>query len=565
MERDDLATLRTLGFADEELQRLGLWEVPTGSPDDLAEMYVRRSKKKDTLSTLRQMVRDICAYAEGDGKKVRRVWFEQRSASKAHVKREEFDNATGAVIGGQSKTLYVYKTSRLSRRGMGQVGTLLDAFDKRRARIVVTVEKIDSSKGSRMVLAILSEQAREQAADIAHFTKVGVDAHKREGRWVGGIPPYGLECPKGSGRLQHNPAEYETARYLIAEPLLNGVTPAEIANSLNKRKIPTRKGKQWRAQTVIQLAHSPAWAGCIPDRERATDEFGNPLEKWFRGGPLMGHDGHPIMAGEGVVSFAEWQKIQAIISGRSRAGTAIGDRTRGIRKAATIMTGSFRCPYCKGLMGNGGSNYRCIARVNQGPSVCVGVSTKRDRLDAAMEAIWTQHILSLPVDSPTILAIARRWLSYEDPTKEARKQAVSAALDRAASRELKLNKEFFLGVSGGMDESMYDSLRSDLAAQIVGLKVELAELGKLADLSPLMSVEALTTLWEGAGIDGRRALIQAALKSVTILPAKGKGDRTPIEKRLILEWRDKRDTRDIDEAVHSVERTCLQREAHEAA
>ncbi|NEA54447.1 recombinase family protein [Streptomyces sp. SID13666] len=564
MERSDLPTLRAMGFKDDELQRLGLWEAPSGTPAELAEMYVRRSKKKDTLSTLRQQVREMLGYATAEGKRVRHIWFEQRSASKAHVRREEFDSATGAVISGLSKTLYVYKTSRLSRRGMGQVGPLLDLFDQRRARIVMTVEKIDSSKGSRMVLAILSEQAREQAAEIAHWTKVGGDAHKAEGRWPGGVTPYGLECPKGTGKLRAKPSEYKYARPLIAERLLKMVTPAEIAEDLNRRNIPTRKGKKWRAQTVIQLAQSPSWAGLIPNRERQVDDFGSPIDKWHRAGePLIGPNGHPVQAGEGVVTFAEWEKIRAIISGRSRPGTSIGDRTRGVRKAVTIMTGTLRCPHCKGLMGNGGRNYRCLARINQGPSVCKGVATMRGRVDDAMAMLWANHILSLPPESATIMAIAQRWLSYQDPAKEARKQAVSAALDNAVSRELKLNKEFFLG--GGMDETQFETLRGDLAAQITGLKTEIARLGKAPDLTPLMSGEALSILWDGAGIDGRRALIQAALKSVTVLPAKARGDKTPIAARLVPEWRDKSDARNIHAALSYVEKCRKRKQDGEAA
>lgn len=63
MEREDLPTLRAMGFEDDELRELGLWDVATGAPGDLAEMYVRRSKKKDTMSALRQMVREMCAHA----------------------------------------------------------------------------------------------------------------------------------------------------------------------------------------------------------------------------------------------------------------------------------------------------------------------------------------------------------------------------------------------------------------------------------------------------------------------------------------------------------------------
>ncbi|MFD6169627.1 recombinase family protein [Streptomyces coeruleorubidus] len=509
--------------------------MPTGAPADLADAYVRRSKRSDDLATLRGHVRDICRTAANDGVRIRHIHFEQKSASKAYVRREEFDNAVSAVEAGLSKTLYIWKTDRLSRRGMGHVGLLLDEFDKRAARIVSVTEGLDSSKGSRMVFAILSERARDEAKDIALRTKNGVDAHKTEGKWLGGVAPYGLECPKGTGTLRHRAGEYPTAR-TIAVALLDGETPAEIANDLNTRGIPTRKGKRWRAQTVIHLAHSPSWAGLIPDRERATDEFGQPLDKWHRGGePLLDAKGYPIKCGKGVVTYAEWVRINELISGRSKPGSAIGDKTRGIRKAATIMTGILRCPHCKGPMGNGGRNYRCQARILQGPSVCKGVASTRQRIDDAMGALWINHVLRLSPESPTIHNIARRFLSYQDPEKEARKRAVSAALDSAVSRELRLNKEFFVG---GMDETQYDALRNDLSAQISSLKAELAELGKAADLTPLMSVEALAALWESEGLEGKRALLSAALKSVTLLPAKYKGDRTPIADRLVPEWRD---------------------------
>ncbi|MFF0124102.1 recombinase family protein, partial [Streptomyces mirabilis] len=332
MEREDLPALRALGFEDSELKELGLWDVATGDAATLAEMYVRRSKKKDTLSSLREQVRRMCSHAEKEKIRIRHVWFEQKSASKAYVRREEFEKATEATTkAGLSKTLYVFKTSRLSRRGMGQVGLLLDAFEEMRARIYVCAEGLDSRK-SRMILAILSEQAREQAADIAQFTKLGIDAHKAEGRWPGGVTPYGLECPKGTGTLRAKEGEYDNSRR-IANLLLTGRTPASIAEELNREQVRTRHGKNWRAQTIIHMSMSVAWAGLMPQRERVLDENGNPTGKYHRGSePLTDAKGHPIECGKGVVTYDELLKIRALISGRSRAalGSSIGGSYSGL-------------------------------------------------------------------------------------------------------------------------------------------------------------------------------------------------------------------------------------------
>ncbi|MFF9188351.1 recombinase family protein [Streptomyces rochei] len=566
MEREDLPALRALGFEDSELKELGLWEPATADPSALAEMYVRRSKKKDTLSSLRAHVRIMCEQARRDNTQIRRVWFEQKSASKAYIRREEFESATAAIVAGLSKTLYVLKTSRLSRRGMGQVGLLLDTLEEKQARIYVTAEHLDS-RYNRGMLAWVSEQAREQAKDIAEFTKIGIDSNKADGKWTGGVTPYGLESPKGSGKLRRN-AEYPTSRR-IADLLLATRTPASIAETLNSEGVPTRHGKKWRAQTIIHLTMSPAWAGLVPNRERVRDENGNPTDKYRRtADPLLDADGEPVSCGEGVVSYAEFVKIRALISGRSRAGSgsAIGSKRRGVRQPVTILTDLFKCPHCAGPMGNGGRNYNCRNRAVQGPSACSGAATQRERAEDGITQLWMAHIVSLSPESETIQNIARRWLQYRDPATEDRKRNVAAALEQAVGRRERLEKEFF--VIGGMDEERFDRLREQLGAQIHALKTELDELSKEADLSPLMDAEALTAIWESEGVEGRRALLKAAIKSVTITPAKFRGDRTPILDRLVVEWRDAKDPEALaatDRGVEYVERTRQRRKAAEAA
>ncbi|MFD4260700.1 recombinase family protein [Streptomyces sp. NPDC058534] len=546
MEREDLPSLRALGFEDEELESLGLWAAVTGTPTDLAEMYIRRSKKKDTLSALREQVRRMCWHASQEGKRIRHVWFEQKSASKAYVRREEFEKATAAIAdAGLSKTLYVFKTSRLSRRGMGQVGLLLDKFEERQARIYVVAENLDSTR-SRMVLAILSEQAREQADDISEFTAIGIAGNKSDGRWTGGVTPYGLASPQGTGRLVHKPEEYPTARR-IAEYLLDRKTPNWIANKLNTEGIPTRHGKRWAGPGIVSLAHSVTWAGLVADREKMLDKNGKDVGKYHRGGsPLLDKRGDPISCGEGVISFAEHVKISAILADRAQKGTSIGDRTRGKREIVALLSGTLRCGLCNGPMANGGVNYRCYARQIEGASSCKGVSTERTRVDDAVSVMWLNHILYLMPDSPTIRAIARDWLSYQDPDRDARKAYISAALESAVGREMKLEKEYF--VLGRMDEDKYDRLREQVAAQIAELKAELAELSQDTDLTPLMDPESLACLWQGAGIGGQRALLKAAAKGITLAPSKGRGDRTPIVDRLTPEWRDERRNPAVDAA-----------------
>ncbi|MFE9974217.1 recombinase family protein [Streptomyces hirsutus] len=541
MHRDDYPALRALGFEDDELKELGLWIPAVGSPAELAEMYVRRSKKKDSLSALREQVRRMCARVADHNKRIRHIWFEQKSASKSYVRREEFEKATAAVTEtGLSKALYVYKTSRLSRRGMGQVGLLLDTFEEKGAYIFVVAEGLDS-RTSRTILGFLSEQARDQVKDLGDFVKLGMDAHKADGKWTGGVTPYGLRAVKGEGRLERNPKEYPTARR-IADYLLDRKTPHWIAGTLNKEELKTRHGKNWQATGIIALAHAVTWAGLVAQRERILDADGQWAGKYHRGGtPMLDKNGDPIACGEGVITFAEHVKIKSILASRAQKNGPVGNRARGKREISNLLSGTMNCGRCGAKEVSSGPAYRCFTRTNEGAHVCEGVSIGRERAEEAVTQAWFGHILSLSPESATLHEIAREWLAYKDPEKEARKAQATAALESAVGREMKLRKMFIVG--DRMSEAEYESLQRELDAQIDSLKAELAELSREADLSPLMDPEALAALWNGAGIAGQRALLRAALtdKGITLAPSKGRGYRVPAIDRLEFHWREASD------------------------
>ena len=146
--REDHATLIVLGLSPDELETVGLGKPAAAQPSGLIDAYLRRSNKKEDLATLRGHLRDVVRWAQANGLQIRHVWFEQLSASKAYVRRREFEKAIQAIIDGKSKALGVWKTDRLDRRGMGAVGRMLDEFDRRHARLVSVSEGLDSSQGA---------------------------------------------------------------------------------------------------------------------------------------------------------------------------------------------------------------------------------------------------------------------------------------------------------------------------------------------------------------------------------------------------------------------------------
>ncbi|MFF7308676.1 recombinase family protein [Streptomyces sp. NPDC008137] len=547
--REDHATLVGLGLSPEELEALGLDKPATADPAGLMDAYLRRSKKMEDLTTLRGHLRDVARWAQTNGLQIRHVWFEELSASKAYVRRREFEKATQAIMDGKSKTLGVWKTDRFDRRGMGAVGRMLDEFDRRHSRLVSVSEGLDSSQGGRMVFAILSERAREEAKDIAKRVKIGHDSHKAEGRRGTGRPPFGLYSAPGSGKVEPHPDEYDTARRL-ADLLLDKKTTKDTAHQLNEEGYWTRTGATWSPTAVSKLAQSPLFAGMVPVRRRKTDEHGNPLDSWEGyGEPLRNEKGEVIMCGKGVVTPGEWFKIKSLIAERTDERWA-----KGKPEAKYLGTGSYRCgrlrdkkgtgelESCGGSMSHRGGRYRCEVRQTRGKSICEGVVTLAERIDHAVGQAWVHHITALEPGDPVVIEIARRWLAFADPETQAKKDEAQKALEAAHRRVKKLEDDFY--VYGKMDEERFEELSEGQRAVIESTTATLEAWDAEADLSPLTQVDTLREAWEAADMADKRMLLKCALgkKGITVKPAARQGDHTPILERLEFDWLSKKDT-----------------------
>lgn len=531
MEREDSAALTALGLTAEELVKLGLDQPATGDPEDLLDVYIRRSKKSEDLVTLRGHLKQVVQWARAEGLAVRHVWFEQKSASKVYVRRDEFENAKAAVLAGRSKTLAVWKTDRLDRRGMGTVGTLLDELARRHARLVSTSEGLDSSKGGRMVFAILAERASDEAKDISMRVQIGLDSHRIIGRAPGGQRPYGV-MSVGNGQIGPQPEEYPVARE-IADLLLMGLAGTTVAHRMNAKGLTTRTGRHWSANSVARMAQSPLWAGLVPFRERHTDEFGNHVDKWggWKADLLLDDKGSPVTCGAGVVSLTEWYAIKAQFASRTFRGIK---GLHGAKQAGKILTGIMGCPLCHVGMVSGGTSYRCRTRMEGGPAACRGSRTSADRADFTVGEMWVTHVSALEPDDPVLHEIARRWLAYQDPEQQVRARHVNAALTDAERRAAELDDAYYL--HGRMKADRHAQLSSALAAQIEVIRAEASALERHADLTPLLDGELLAEAWRVAELVDKRMLLRCAIEELTLLPSTGQGDRRPMHERLRVRW-----------------------------
>lgn len=530
--------------------------TPTPDLSQSADIFLRRSTLMDDKATLDAHEDVLRKAIEAEGREVRKVWREEVSASKRGVKREEFDAAIAAVLARETGSLWVYKLDRLSRRGMGHVGIVLDDFERIGAALRAHVDGLDSrNPNHRIIFAVAAEQARSEAINIGVRTRIGKEAHRPLGHWPGGPAPYGLKSqrlyPDDSRRraaqLVRHPKEYPIAREM-ADRLLAGDSALSVAMWLTSAGHLTRREKTWRATTVSAWAKTPGTAGLMHRKERVEDPTTG-RERWRpTGDVVLGLDGAPVRVGEGVVTPEERLRIVAILKSRTReltpgfTNSGKAGKRRGTRQAMSLLTGIIKCGRCKGTMVRAGKQYRCLRRAESGPGACQGVYIDSAAADETVTLRWQAWVTTLDPDDPEdvdiLMKIAREWYGHQDPARRLRLQEAKAAIEGVSDRRNKLDTAYYVtgSFSGDDGEQRYQTLKAALDGQLASLRAEIADLSVGADLTPLLEPEDLAEAWEAADLVTKRLLLSLTVKELHAQPAKHRGDRTPAKDRIDPRW-----------------------------
>ena len=152
-------------------------------------------------------------------------------SGRKNVYRPGFEKAIRTLLDGRIKTLYVAKLDRLTRKGMGHVGLILDELERVGGRIVFVAEGPRYLQaGRRQVIAILAEQARAESDAISWRIGQWHAHNRRMGLWKA-RRPFGYVVV--DGKLKPHPGEAPIVRRVV-EDFLGGSTYRSIARTLNE-------------------------------------------------------------------------------------------------------------------------------------------------------------------------------------------------------------------------------------------------------------------------------------------------------------------------------------------
>jgi DNA invertase Pin-like site-specific DNA recombinase len=171
------------------------------------------------------------------------------SGSGKSLAREGLEDALKGLEAGEGDALVVTKLDRLTR-SVADLGRLVeDTFQK--FALLSVGEQIDTrSAAGRLVLNVLASVSQWEREVISERTSNTMQHMKSEGKYTGGIPPYGFDLVDGD--LVPNEGEQEVLE-VVSKYRKRGYTLKSIAEELAKAGIKSRAGKPFAYQGIQRM------------------------------------------------------------------------------------------------------------------------------------------------------------------------------------------------------------------------------------------------------------------------------------------------------------------------
>lgn len=212
--------------------------------------YVRVSSEeqaKEGVSLAAQEAK-IRSYCELYGVEITEVVHDAGQSAKS-LNRPGLQKALAMLEAGDAEALVIVKLDRLTR-SIADWATLIDLYFAKRFALLSVTDQINTcTAAGRMVLNVIVSIGQWEREAIGERTAAALAHLKAQGKHVGSVP-FGFELQ--AGQLVQAASEAEVivaARRMRAE----GATLQAIADELNGRMIPTRRGGCWHPTTVRNI------------------------------------------------------------------------------------------------------------------------------------------------------------------------------------------------------------------------------------------------------------------------------------------------------------------------
>ena len=334
-------------------------------------------------------------------------WVRRSLGDWLNNRRDEFDH------------IIVLKIDRIAR-SVRHLTELMEWCAANGKGLISCEEGFDLSKPwGKVVVQILAVVAEAELDAITARIRASREAMRKDGRWPGGLVPFGRQSVKGEGGFtleldpEYGPILKEMIRRFIEKPSFSGV-----AHWLNEQKVPTAQDiarlRAARGESTTRLVDpKPKGSQWLPVAVQSILTNRSLLGEYTRadGSVLRGDDGSPIMRSRPVLGPEEWDVLQEAVN---------SVKYKKPRGSSSPMLGITFCLTCgnplyftKAEPARGRkARYRCHGNKSRGEQACNGAAVTAERLYA-----WVEELLLIQIGEMEVMESVTRVVDDERARK----------------------------------------------------------------------------------------------------------------------------------------------------
>jgi len=437
-----------------------------------AGIYVRISQDRDgrALGVARQE-EDCRALCARRGWTVAKVYADNDVSATTGKRRPAYAAMLADIKGGQINAVAVWDLDRLHRRPI-ELEDFIDLADRHGVDLGSVGGDVDlSTPGGRLQARIMGAVARNEMEVKSARTKRAQLQAAQQGRWLGGVRPFGFEV---DGTTLRPTEAAEIVR--LVDALLAGDSLAGLVRDLNARGVRSTRGKPWSYTTLRQVIRRPRNAG---------------LSDYH--GEILGPARWPAIVDEG-----RWRGARALLADPAR-------RTSRSNRVRWLLAGLARCGICGETVKSARAGSRTVYRCRTGKHLARAAVP----VDALVDAVVVGRL-----QQPDAAAL----LGGADAPDQA-----ALHLDRAALTA-RLDEVACAFADGSITAAQLRAATSALRGKVAAVETAMAASNRGNVLGDLVGGSNVEAVWAKLPLARRRAVVDLLIE-VTLLPSGRRGNR----------------------------------------
>ena len=290
----------------------------------------------------------LIKYAEYQELDIAHEYSDQGKSGKSVEGRPEFMQMLEDIKSEKDQVSYVlvFKLSRFGRNA-ADVLSSLQLMQDYGVNLVCVEDGIDSSKDAgKLMISVLSAVAEIERENIQIQTMEGRKQKAREGKWNGGLPPYGYKLVNGLLMIEEE--EAEIIRIIFDKYLNTSMGSIAITEYLNshgyKKKLRQNNTLDYFTENFIsKVLDNAVYCGRITYGKRTMEKVIGTRNEYRQ----VRKDDDIDVKGihEGIITEEEWAQVQI----KRKSMAAYQPKTHSLEHEH-ILSGLLKCPKCGGPM-----------------------------------------------------------------------------------------------------------------------------------------------------------------------------------------------------------------------